>query len=423
MNQESFCKDSIDFINLVNEKNKAEILRQMVHQLYYKVGLNKNQIAKHLGVSRPFVSRWTEAEVMDFTTDLRGWPKDKRRKWDKTTERRIEKIHRELKENPLEYFYGASAVQKEWIRQYGQEGVPALRTIGQIMKELDLTQSPRKGKIKGASRYLCYPEHSIHHVMGKRVLELDFIGKKFIAAHSAPLNFIAFSFKHEPKLRYFQRIQGERGSEIIRCSTAFFNRFEKPDAIKMDNGFAMAGTAPQPGTLSQVPLWFLSQRITPIYAVPRRPFSQASIEGNNSVFSRKFWNRHDFQSPEEIDELLPVFNEASLRYLGYRKPTKPLDSPGPQDPLDFLPRVFFLRQIQPVDSTGSCGDRAAITLANQIFYLPLEYIHYFVFAEWNLLTEKLTVFLEKEFEPVVIDAFLFPLNKVTKQKLIKNKIL
>ncbi|MFQ5772320.1 MAG: hypothetical protein ACE5HX_17425 [bacterium] len=379
--------------------------------MYYTTGLKKSQIAEQLGVSRPFVNRWSKDEVMDFSKDQRGWPKGKRRKWDQTTENRIKKIHRELKENSVEFFFGASAVRQEWIRRFGQEGVPALRTIGQIMKELELTQTPRKGKAKGASRYLCYPEHSIHHLMGKRVLELDFIGKKFIEARSAPLNFIAFSFKQEPKLRYFQRINAERGSEIIRCSQAFFERFEKPDALKMDNGFAMAGTAPQPGTLSQVPLWFLSQRITPIYAVPRKPFSQASIEGNNSVFSRKFWNKYNFESPEEIDELLPAFNDASVRYLGYHKPTKSWDS------ADFVPRVFFLRQIQPID------DKAAITLANQVFYLPFEYIHYFIFAEWNLVTEKLTVFLEKELKPVAIETFLFPLNDVTKQKLIKNKIL
>ena len=247
--------------------------------------------------------------------------------------------------------------------------------------------------------------------MGKRVLELDFIGKKFIEGRSAPLNFIAFCFKHNPKLRYFERISGENGNEIIRCSEAFFDRFEKPDAAKMDNGFAMAGTAPQPGTLSQVPLWFLAQKIIPIYAVPRKPFSQASIEGNNSVFSRKFWNMYNFESPEAVDELLPAFNDASLRYLGYRKPVKISTSS------DFFPRVFFLKQIQPID------DKAGIIVANQIFNLPVEYIHYFIFAEWNLITEKLTVFLEKKLKPSLIETFLFPINTVTKQKLIKYQIL
>ena len=378
--------------------------------MYYKTGLSKQQISEYLGVSRPFVIKWTRSEEMDFAEDRRGWPKGKRRKWNETTETRIANIHRSLQQNPREFFYGASAVRQEWIRRYGLSNVPALRTIGQIMKDIGLTQPPQKGRHKGASRYLCYPEHSIHHRMGHRVLELDFIGKKFIKGQRTPLNFIAFCFKHAPKLRYFQRIDGETGREIIRCSQAFFDRFEKPEAIKMDNGFAMAGTAPQPGTLSQVPLWFLSQKVIPIYAVPRKPFSQASIEGNNSVFSRKFWNQHTFNSKEAIDDLLPAFNDASLRYLGYSKPTKNASRSR------FVPKVYFLRQVQPQD------DQAMITVANQVFQLPVEYVHYFVYIEWNLVTENLSVFLEKDKKSIEIERFLLPINTATKRKLVKLKI-
>jgi hypothetical protein len=50
----------------------------------------------------------------------------------------------------------------------------------------------------------------------------------------------------------------------------------------------------------------------------RRPFSQrASIEGNNSVFLRKFWNRFDFKNVQEIDEKLELFNLASQKYSEY----------------------------------------------------------------------------------------------------------
>ena len=411
MLRKCYCKRSPNSFNLLNEKNEQQLLRQWVHRMYYLQGLNKSQIADRLGVSRPFVNKWTQRESMDFTEDHRGWRRGKPRKWNKQTEVRILQIHNYLQSNPLEFYSGASAVRQEWTRRYGLPGTPPLRTIGKIMKDLELTQSPKKTKNKGASRYLCYPEHSIYHLIGKRVLELDFIGKKFIEGRSAPLNFIAFCFKLNPRMRYFERISGEKGSEIIRCSEGFFKQFEKPDVIKMDNGFAMAGTAPQPGTLSQVPLWILAQKIIPIYAVPRKPFSQASIEGNNSVFSRKFWNKHIFNSPEAVDELLATFNDASLRYLGYQKPT---ESPAP---LNFTPKVLFLRQVQLREK------KAGILLASKVFELPDEYINYFVFAEWNLLTEQLTVFLEKDLKPEPIENFIFPINPMTKQKLIKKKII
>jgi hypothetical protein len=48
----------------------------------------------------------------------------------------------------------------------------------------------------------------------------------------------------------------------------------------------------------------LSHEIVPIFTVPRRPFTQASTEGNDSVFTRLFWSQRTFTSFEEIDEQL-----------------------------------------------------------------------------------------------------------------------
>ncbi|MDX1462968.1 MAG: hypothetical protein R3359_07925, partial [Marinirhabdus sp.] len=309
--------------------------------------------------------------------------------------------------DPKEFFSGATAVRQHWLSQYGDKGIPPLRTIGQIMKDLQLTQPYRKSKGKGAASYLCSQEHSIHTVMGRRVLELDFVGKKFLKGHSAPLNFIGFSFKHTPKLRYFERIEGQTGNEIINHSQTFFQLFEKPDAIKMDNGFAMAGSAPQSGTISHVPLWMLSQKITPIYAVPRKPFTQASIEGNNSVFSRKFWNARHFDSIENVDQLLPDFNNASIRYSGYSK------SDCQNISKTFNASIYFIRQVKQVE------EKAIIELAHQTFKIPNEYVNYFVFAQWLLEKEQVDIFIEKNKKPRLIANYTFKINPISKQKLEK----
>ena len=137
-------------------------------------------------------------------------------------------------------------------KKYSEIPPPPLRTIGQILKDLGLSKRNRKDRHKGAAKYLCYPEYTVFNLIAKRVLEIDFIGKKFIAGRTEPLNFIAFSFKKEPKLRYFKRISGETGDEIIKHSKLFFAKFEKPEAVKMDNGFAMAGYSSQKRVISKV---------------------------------------------------------------------------------------------------------------------------------------------------------------------------
>jgi hypothetical protein len=369
-------------------------------------------IAKKKKVSRPFVIKWTQSPKQDFTGDDRGWEKGKRRKWAKETENKIKKIYNNLEKDPSRFYLGATAIEQEWRIKYS-EAPPPLRTIGQILQDANLSKKIRKDRHKGAAKYLCYPEYAIFNLIAKRVLELDFIGKKFIAGKTEPLNFIAFSFKKEPRLRYFKRITGETGDEIIKHSKLFFKKFEKPDAAKMDNGFAMAGSPAHPRVISKVPLWYLSQKIIPIYAVPRKPFSQASIEGNNSVFARNFWKKIKFKSLKEVDKKLEWFNKSSERYLDYRKPKKN------KSDKKFIPKIYFTRQVLEDQETK----KGFIEVTREKILLPKSYINYFVLAEWKLKPETLHIYFEKEQKSKLVKKLSFKINLKSKEKLQKFKII
>jgi hypothetical protein len=60
------------------------------------------------------------------------------------------------------------------------------------MSDLGLAAEKPRIKRKGASRYLCCPEHTVYTRLGKRVLEADFIGKKYITERTEPIDFIVF---------------------------------------------------------------------------------------------------------------------------------------------------------------------------------------------------------------------------------------
>lgn len=378
-------------------------LRERANKLFYEEGKSKRSISRKLKVSFNFVLKWTKEKGMNFGADKRGWKKHRTRKWDDLTGKRIVEIYSSL-EARGSFFMGATAVELEWKRRY-EIAPPPIRTIGWIMKEMRLTRPNKKPVVKGATRYLCYPEHSIHHYPGGRVLEVDFVGKKFMAGRTAPLHFAACSFKYAPKLRHYQRIRGETADELTKVLKAFFLKFERPAVVKMDNGFAMCGSAPQPHVLSKLQLWLLEQGIYPMYAVPRRPFSQASIEGNNSVFGRKFWNRFVFDHTEQMDQKLEEFNQASIQYYSYAPPVNPQRK-------KFIPRIFYLRQVREDESK-----KAFIEVANDKVRIPISYINYFVFVEWNLKTEELTIFLEKEKKLRKIKSINFKINPKSKLKL------
>jgi hypothetical protein len=315
--------------------------------------------------------------------DTRGWRKGVRRKWDAAVEATIRRIHRHLQEDPRQFYTGATAIAQEWRIESPHVAIPPLRTIGKIMSDLGLTSVKPRRKTAGASRYLCYPERTVYGQLGKRVLEADFIGKKYLAGRTEPLNFIGFSFKKEPRLRYFRRIEGQTAANFILECSLFFQQFETPHCVKVDNSLAMIGSASGKRNISKAMQFLLKNQVYPVFAVPRKPFSQASIEGNNSVFSRKFWNHTCFSSLEEIDEKLEWFNEASLRYTGYH--------PCAYEKEDaFTPKVYFIRQVQEDRATGD----GYIDVLNERVPVPSSYSNYFVLAEWNVIDEVLSVHFE-----------------------------
>jgi hypothetical protein len=118
--------------------------------------------------------------------------------------------------------------------------------------------------------------------------------------------------------------------------------------------------------------------------VPRKPFFQASIEGNNSVFSRKFWNHIAFSSLEEIDEKLEWFSKVSLRYTGYQSCSYEKDGA-------FTPRVYFIRQVKE-DQVTKYGYNDVL---NEKVQLPTSHINYFVLAEWNVTRTSASLFILK----------------------------
>ena len=395
------------------EQKKGFKLREKINKMYFFENISKNEIIRKKKLSKNFVIRWTQSKNQDFTIDKRGWPMGKRRKWDDKTINIIKEIHKQLSEDPQEFFTGATAIAQEWRKKYPELEMPPLRTIGMILSDLHLSGKRKKGRNKGAARYLCYPEYTIHNLLGGRVLEADFI-QKHIRNRTEPLQFAGFSFKNESKLRYYKRIKAQTGQELKGACDYFFSKFEKPDYIKTDNGAAMIGSpfTKSRRSISEFMFHMLINGVIPIFSVPRKPFSQASIEGNNSVFSRKFWNRIEFESVKEVDKKLEWFNNASIRYSGYSLPSKK------EDKKNFIPKVYFIRQVRE-NKEKKMG---YINVLNEDVKLSQSYINYFVLAEWNLIEEKLYIRFEQDEKSKIIKEMSFKINESSKKKMKKKVV-
>ncbi len=96
---------------------------------------------------------------------------------------------------------------------------------------------------QGAARYLAYPEHTVYHGLGERVVEeADFIARKYLTGRTEPLHFVGFCGKRAPKLRYFQRVEAETTEAFLTACERFFERFEVPEVMKVDNCAAIVGS-------------------------------------------------------------------------------------------------------------------------------------------------------------------------------------
>lgn len=388
-------------------EKKLIALRERVNELHFGGGYSKNILSRRLGVSKKFVIRWTQSVGQDFSADSRGWTKGRGRRWNEEDQRRIKRIHEYLRSDANEFYCGATAVQQEWRKRYPELSLPPLRTIGEILSRLGLSGTRKRKKNKGAARYLCYPEHTIYELLGYRVLEADFVGKKFLSGCGVPLNFVGFSFKRHPRLRHFIRIVGETSANLTKAFEYFFNRFEKPDAVKVDNGAAAIGGNAAKRNLSQTMVYLLENRVIPIFSVPRKPFSQASIEGSNSVFSRKFWysDKVYFTSVEDVDAKLHCFNLATEKYNSYHRP-----DPTSRPKKDFVPKVFFIRQVKEGNSSNG-----VVYILNEDVAVGEAYINYFVLGEWDLRSERLKIHFEKDQQSELIQEVNFPINYSNKR--------
>lgn len=238
-------------------------------------------------------------------------------------------------------------------------------------------------------------------------MEIDFI-QRFIKGRTKPVHFIGFSCK-QLKLRQYRRISGQTNINARKELEWFFNNFFLPDAAKMDNDLAFIGSNSAKRTIGKTVKFLFDKKIIPIFTNPRSPWNNGSVEGSNSVFARNFWNKIEFNSVGEIDMRLKLFNQSSLEYSGYEQN----ESKNKKDK-KFIPQIYFIRKVHENLRKNGKGE---ISILNEKIELPNEYINLYTLSKWNLKTEMLYIYFEKEQSKILIKKLKFQINKNSQIKL------
>ena len=378
-----------------------EIRKQAIRD-FLRGSATQKELYEKLNKSRSWFEHWLKqfqkAGLEGLKPKSRGWPKGKTRRYSSKLLDEITNIRKYLEKDPREYFYGAEKIAQELLDLgYNKNEIPSISYVKKVLfKQGCIRQT--KNKIRRVLKG--YPEYFIKP-FGALINQVDFIGYKRIYNLSYPIHFLALAY---PVLKYghIWRIKAEKASIIIPLLFEFWQQNPKPKLMQMDNDWAFLGSGSALGTISQMIRFLLALGIAPLFIPKSSPWRNGSVEGLNSVFGRKFWQKHNFESLEHIDKELEIYNKKTKDYRirnsnldlskyetipKKRSFSKKLTANYKFKDSDF---IYFIR-------LGRCFNRnTGIKVLNYTISIPEEFLNHYILAKLHITSEIIFLYQETE---------------------------
>ena len=288
--------------------------------------------------------------------------------------------------------------------------------IDKVIREAKLQTRKPKTKKRGGSKYLLYPVQCIRN-FGYIQQSADFIGKKYIAGRTEPVNIFSSSYYFPFKFYQIKRILAEKALYAIEQLKEQWLYYPIPNLFRMDNGLQFRGTASGKRCLGMFLKFLLNLNVTPLFGSPSKPWTNPHVEGHNRVFNEKVWSNNFFTSLEQIDNECERFNQESLELFKFRYSQlifngnfRYLEKNQTIATNKLLSKknkkICFIRFVESYDE----AKKATITILNVPIILPEKYNHQFVFVECDIEKELLSIYSEFEKQITLIKQIKFRLN-------------
>lgn len=262
---------------------------------------------------------------------------------------------------------------------------------------------------------MLYPESFLLN-LGKILLQIDFIGPRYLKGSHEPLHFLSCKYVRPFKLHLFFRLNAQTSTQVLKVFHILFFvlRLPVPNIVQMDNDSAFRGFIERKACIGRIVRWLCANGIIPLFNAPHSPWNNGSVEGGNNVFDQKFWRRFQFRTIEEIDEKLREFNKAYETYLipDYTK-LKKKDLNRISDPrkangknLNFYsqPNLYLLRVVKEQ------FDKCQVEALNTYLKIPDKYKGQYVIIRINLLEKSIKIWQEIRNKENIIYQDSFYLN-------------
>lgn len=388
----------------VSEMKKEVIIlkRKKAKELHEK-GWSNRKIAGHLLASKDSVGKWIQMDEREISCDNRGWEKGKSRKYTPETKEQVIKIRKDL-EKEESYFIGSQVVKKNYEKQTGKNVSKSF--VDGVLKEAGMVKSPGKKK-KGRSKYMSYPEYTLTK-LGKSMMSIDFLGPKYLKGSDNRINFLSCKYIRPQKLGIAKRIEGQTTEETIKTLKEIWKTHPIPEILKIDNDSAFGANLPHEKYIGKLAFFLLNLGVYPLYIAPRSPWNNGQVEGFNSVFSKKFWNKLQFSDEQEIDVKIKDFNVAYEKYSQLISNNPEIEEGDIKYMDDFKDvnlenkavkhfksdKIYFLRIVRRKNDKGSDKEYGFIDILKHEITLPKDLINLFVFCVLDVRSKNLKISIE-----------------------------
>jgi len=398
---------------IIEKRKKAKELR--------KRGWSIRRVASSLVAGKDSVSKWDKMPEDAIEKDERGWKKGRLRVHDEEEEKRIIEVRKEL-EREESFFFGADVVMRNYEHKYGEQIKKWY--VEKVLRENGLTKK-RQPKVKGRSKYMQYPENTLRK-LGKMVMSMDFMGPKFLSGEKEGINFLSLKYIRPKKYGIVQRVSGQTTNETIRVLTEIWEKHPIPDILKLDNDSAFGAHSTHKESIGRLTIFLLNLGVAPLYTAPRNPWNNGEVEGFNSIFARKFWNKIHFSDEEEVDVEIKKFNLEYEKYSDLVGNNPEINNPKFMGNfrLDELEnravrkfrqkKIYFLRIVRRKGEKGGEDEKGFINILGRDISLDKSYINLFTFNTIDLEKMDLSVKIEKEDGSV---------DEIKRQKFVVKNVL
>ncbi|MBI5766070.1 hypothetical protein HZA71_02465, partial [Candidatus Falkowbacteria bacterium] len=122
----------------------------------------------------------------------------------------------------------------DYANQYPKETMPTIWQIDEAVRDAELqTKKPKGKKKRGGSKYLLYPVECVRR-LGYVQQSADFIGKKYIAGRTEPINIFSSSYYSPFKLYKIKRILAEKTTYAIDELKEQWRHYPIPNVFRID---------------------------------------------------------------------------------------------------------------------------------------------------------------------------------------------